>query len=215
MIKPYFLQRTFHIGCGNTTGTAFALHHDNIQYLVTAQHVVKDMTGNQIRVYYRGAWRYLPVEVIGVGNQNSDIDIAVLKPSVVLGPTNVNENIVTSSIDMKIGQRLYLLGFPLAMMGDSPYPDSPLPFVKSGVLSAVDKWHDTDFIYVDCIANHGFSGGPLIYYRDDAMPPATHVVGVMVKFRLDKDGHSNSGIGVAVDMRHVVGLINSNPNISI
>lgn len=213
MVKPFFLKGTFHIRCGNKSGTAFALNYEGWQYLVTALHVIEDISENMIEVFHDGSWKTLAVEIIGKGS--GEIDVAVLSSSVVLGPKGPNEELVVpSSTDMKIGQQLYLLGFPLGMMGASPYPVFPLPLVKSGILSGVDKWHGTDFIYVDCYANRGFSGGPLIYYQDQEMPPTTYVVGVMFRFEPDQDGR-NSGIGVAVDIRHAISLIHSNPRIPI
>ena len=46
MITSNVIHRTFHVGYGNTTGTAFVIDRDNRQYLNTARHVIKDFTSN-------------------------------------------------------------------------------------------------------------------------------------------------------------------------
>lgn len=205
MIPLYVLRSVFHIRCGETSGsgTAFTLNYNDWQYLVTARHVVESISGNTIDIFHDGEWKGLEVDVIGKGV--GEIDVAVLSSPLAIGP---RDTVVPAySTGMTIGQQVYFLGFPLDMRGGSPY-DFPYPLAKSGVLSGVDSWHGANLLYVDGHANRGFSGGPLIYYQNQTTN--MHIAGVITSFRIDPDS-VNSGIGIAVDIRHVIDLINSNP----
>ncbi len=205
MIPLYVLRSVFHIRCGETSGsgTAFTLNYNDWQFLVTARHVVETISGNRIDIFHDGEWKSLEVDVIGKGT--GEIDVAVLSSPLAIGPRDAV--VPASSTGMTIGQQVYFLGFPLGMRGGSPY-DFPYPLAKSGVLSGVDSWHGTKLLYVDGHANRGFSGGPLICFLDQT--PSVRIAGVITSFRIDPDS-VNSGIGIAVDIRHVIDLINSNP----
>ena len=205
MIPLYVLRSVFHIRCGETSGsgTAFTLNYNDWQYIVTARHVVEAFSGNTIEIFHDGKWKGLEVHVIGKGA--GEIDVAVLSSPLAIGPQDTA--VPASSTGMTIGQQVYFLGFPLGMKGGSPY-DFPYPLAKSGVLSGVDSWHGANFLYVDGHANRGFSGGPLICYHNQTLN--MQIAGVMTSYRIDPDS-VNSGIGIAVDIRHVIDLINSNP----
>ena len=204
MISLYVLRSVFHIRCGESSGsgTAFTLNYNDWQYLVTARHVVEAISGNTIEVFHDGAWKSLEVDVIGRGA--GEIDVAVLSSPLAIGPRDAI--IPASSAGITIGQQVYFLGSPLEMRGGSPY-DFPYPLAKSGVLSGVDSWHGANRLYVDGHANRGFSGGPLICYQDQTTN--IQIAGVITSFRIDPDS-VNSGIGIAVNIRHVIDLIDSN-----
>ena len=205
MIPLYVLRSVFHIRCGETSGsgTAFTLNYNDWQYLVTARHVVETISGNTIEIFHDGQWKSLQVDVIGEGD--GEIDIAVLSSPLAVGPRDAV--VSASSTGMTVGQQIYFLGFPLEMRGGSPY-DFPYPLAKSGVLSGVDSWHGTNLLYVDGHANRGFSGGPLLCYQNQTTN--IQIAGVITSFRIDPDS-VNSGIGIAVNIRHVIDLIDSNP----
>ena len=203
MIPLYLLRSVFHIRCGEASGTAFTLNYNNWQYLVTARHVIENISGSTIEIFHDGKWKGLEIDVIGEGAD--EIDIAVLSSPLAIGPQD--PVVPESSTGMTIGQQVYFLGFPLGMRGGSPY-EFPYPLVKSGVLSGVDSWHGTNLLYVDGHAHRGFSGGPLICYQNQS--PDIQIAGVVTSFRIDPDS-VNSGIGIAVDIRHVIGLIQQQP----
>jgi len=202
MIPLYVLRSVIHIRCGETSGTAFTLNYNDWQYLVTARHVVETISGNTIEIFHDGEWKGLEVNVIGKGS--GEIDVAVLSSPLAVGPRDTV--VPAPAAGMTIGQQVYFLGFPLGMRGGSPY-DFPYPLAKSGVLSGVDSWHGANLIYVDGHANRGFSGGPLICYHNQTNN--IQIAGVITSFQIDPDS-VNSGIGIAVNIRHVIDLINSN-----
>ena len=62
------------------------------------------------------------------------------------------------------GQQVYILGFPHGhdSGGAEINRGLPIPFVKSGVISAF-AFGDVKKIYIDTHANEGFSGGPVVF----------------------------------------------------
>ena len=104
MITSNVIHRTFHIRYGNATGTGFAIDRGNRQYLITARHVVKDITsGNSTAIFHEKQWKTLPVEVVGIGADA--IDVAVLACTVRLAPAHP---LVASSAGMAYSQPVLL-----------------------------------------------------------------------------------------------------------
>ena len=62
--------------------------------------------------------------------------------------------------------------------------DTSFPFIKKGILSAIDASNpDAIVLYVDGFNNHGFSGGPIVYY--DFGLHQYFIAGVVRGFRQD------------------------------
>ena len=77
IITSNVIHRTFLIRWNDSIGTGFALDLGSRQYLVTARHVVADISsGNTIDIFYNEGWKKLPVNVVGIGKD--DVDVAVL-----------------------------------------------------------------------------------------------------------------------------------------
>ncbi len=218
MVPLSLLRSTFHIRCNNATGTAFTLDYNGWEYIVTARHVVEDIfAGHAVEISFGDEWLALPVSLIGYGERG--IDVAVLSIDFKIGPP---ASFPASTEGMVIGQQVYFLGFPLGIQGGSPDDHVfPYPLAKSGVLCGVDSWNNSSILYVDCHANRGFSGGPLFFFKPDNHD--AHIAGVMIQYRIDQvrlgSGDQavdvqvgNAGIGIALDIRHVVDIINGNPN---
>ena len=76
MITANVIRRTFHIRYGGATGTAFAIDHGGKQYLVTARHVVPDITtGGTIDIFHDKQWKSIAVTVVGIGAGEKDIAV--------------------------------------------------------------------------------------------------------------------------------------------
>lgn len=231
MITSNVWLRTFFAKFGNSTGTAFTTEIDSRQYLVTARHVVEGIKSRDaIHIFHDRKWKKLDVQVIGIGEEESDI--AVLSPSLQLSPLLPLE---ASTDGLTLGQQLYFLGFPFGWDGGSEYLSNgyPMGFVKSGVLSAIIPGNPTK-IYLDAHVNEGFSGGPVVFVAGGH--PADQrtkfkLAGVVANFPtpilrpvvtangdqvLDKNNNpigirENPGFVVAIDIKHAVDLINQNP----
>ena len=107
MITANVFERTFHIGFGDSTGTAFTVEKDSRQYLVTARHVVEGITSDDIvNIFHERQWRKIRVNVIGVGK--GEVDVAVLATSMQLSPLVPLE---ASGDGLAYGQQVYFLGF--------------------------------------------------------------------------------------------------------
>ena len=221
MIHISLLRSTFNIRCGSSTGSAFAIRHNNQEFIVTARHNVEPIVASNddwatLEIFFKDSWASLYVSVIGWGQQDI-FDIAVLKiEGVDIGPPSF---IPATSGGLIVGQQVYLLGFPLGMQAGSPNDTVfPYPLVKSGVFCGSDSVYNPIQLFVDCFGNKGFSGGPLIFHpNNDHNKPC--IAGVFVQFMKDNVSlpsgdtvdFGNSGIGIAIDISHVVAIINGNP----
>ena len=233
MITANVSTRTFFLKFGNSTGTAFTIENDSKQYLVTARHVVEGINPHDaIHVFHDRQWKRLEVQVVGIGEDESDI--AVLSPSLQLSPTLPLE---ASADGLIWGQQLYFLGFPFGWDGGGEHITNgyPMPFVKSGVLSALIPGTPTK-IYLDAHVNEGFSGGPVIFQKGPTSKSPTpesrfKVAGIVVNYPtpmmrpvvgptgeqvFDQNNNpigirENPGFVVAIDIKHALELITQNP----
>ena len=228
MITNNVFQRIFHIRCGDATGTAFAIDHRAKQYLVTARHVFEGLpAGDLIQIVHDKRWISMPTKTVGIGDGKADV--AVLSCPIQLAPRNAIE--VTSE-GMIYGQELYFLGYPFGWDSgmEDVNRDFPMPFVKGGILSAIqlgDPW----LIYIDAHGNPGFSGGPVVFSEPGRRPRDFKVAGVVANSptpvlrpvvelqgeQANDEGDTtaffaeNQGFVVAVDIRHAVDIIDANP----
>lgn len=152
-------SRTFLIKFKNDYGTAFTIEVNNRQYLITARHVVEGIGDKgTIFIFHDSVWKPLEVKVIYCDEK--DIDIVVLIPPFQLSPTL---EIKTTNTGAMIGQDVYFLGFPYEWYSDFGFKNKfPFPFVKKGILSAVQI--KPDVLYLDGNSNRGFSGGPVVFF---------------------------------------------------
>ena len=229
MITTNVIQRTFHIRYGSITGTAFAIDRDNKQYLITARHVVKDITSDSsIAIFHERQWQNTSIQVVGIGA--GETDVAVLACPVRLAPPHPLE---ASSNGLIYGQPVYFLGFPFGWDGggETINRDFPIPFVKAGVVSSM-AYGEPSRIYVDGHNNKGFSGGPLVFLPNGRLGSEFRVAGVVANYPtpivepvVDSKGdpilapdnqpiayfQENQGLVVAFEIRHVTDLIEANP----
>ena len=229
MITTNVIQRTFHIRYGSITGTAFAIDRDNKQYLITARHVVKNITsGSSIAIFHERQWQNTSIQVVGIGA--GETDVAVLACPVRLAPPHPLE---ASSNGLIYGQPVYFLGFPFGWDGggETINRDFPIPFVKAGVVSSM-AYGEPSRIYVDGHNNKGFSGGPLVFLPNGRLGSKFRVAGVVANYPtpivepvVDSKGdpilgsdnqpiayfQENQGLVVAFEIRHVTDLIDANP----
>ena len=223
MMVTNVIYRTFLIRWGDDLGTAFTIDHASKQYLVTARHVVKGIkSGNVIKLFREGKWENLPVNVVGIGKEK-DMDVAVLACSIRLSPSFP---LVASLENLKIGQAVSFFGYPFGWGGGGEEINRgiPLPFVKAGIVSAM-VFGDVSKIYLDAHNNEGFSGGPVVFTLNRRSKDRWRVAGIIVNYQtpvlrpiVDLKGEAiggyireNSGIAVAIHIRHVVELIDANP----
>ena len=224
MVTTNVIQRTFCIRSRGASqqGTAFTLDRAGRHYLITARHVVGNVVPGQIiDIWHEGTWKSLRVNVAGLGQ--GEVDVAVLTPAVQLSPTHP---LAADSAGMYYGQQAYILGFPYGRHsgGEEINRGLPIPFVKAGVVSAM-TFDAIKKIYVDTHANEGFSGGPVVFQPQGARrdPHELRLAGVVAGYiQYHRSVHDavgnhladigeNTGIAIAIGIRHVTDLIDANP----
>ena len=133
------------------------------------------------------------------------------------------------------GQQVYFLGYPFGWDsgGQQINRGVPLPFVKGGIVSAMEVG-DVSRIFLDAHGNEGFSGGPVVFVPNGRpIGPNTDfkVAGIVVNYPtpcirpvVDRQGIptvneasepigilENPGFVVTINIRHTVELIDANP----
>ena len=230
MVPTQVFLRTFHIAWGNFTGTAFAIDRDGKQYLVTARHVVKGVeSGDTIKISNKQKWHEIAVNVVGIGK--GDVDVSVLACPLLLAAPDLT--LIASMGGLVYGQEVMFLGFPFGWDSSSKGLTSgfPLPFVKSGIVSAITL-ESPKSIYVDGHGNKGFSGGPVVFVRNGQPKKTYQVAGVVSYYPRpllepirNKDGEvildshgkptayfaENPGLVVAHHIGYATELIDLNP----
>lgn len=159
MITTNIIQRVFQARFPNRgDGTCFTVEVDQKQYIITAKHLARDITGEgDLCVYWKGEWHTISVKLIGHSNNN--VDISVLSANIQLSPTY---SAVPDDKGLVYGQDVYFLGFPY-LYRDSKFEEMnrgfPMPFVKKGIVSFMSESQ----LFLDGYNNPGFSGGPVIF----------------------------------------------------
>jgi hypothetical protein len=216
------LYRVLQLRLGATTGSAFTIEVDGKQYLITARHLLKDF-GNEgeIELWLEEKWSKMRARAIYPSK--GEVDIAALD----LGrPVTITFPLAASSGGLTLGQQVYFLGYPYGLGPSRTVPALPIPFLKSGIVSAMDdRDPQANVLYLDGQNNPGFSGGPIVFwhsesssfrvagvvrgYRNEALP-------VIKKKNLDNPRaeayndlytRANSGIVIGYDVRHIVEAI--------
>ena len=229
MITSNIIHRTFHIRWNDSTGTGFTVDRGSKQYLVTARHVVRGIeSGNAIKIFHDKEWKTLVVNVVGIGKGN--VDVAVLACSVRLSPSLP---LVASAVGLVYGQPVSFLGYPFGWDsgGERINRGVPLPFVKAGIVSAME-FGDVSRIFLDAHGNKGFSGGPVVFVPYGQPQNELCVAGIVTSYPIPKFlpivdsngdtitdrrgkpiGHvkENPGFVVAIDIKHALELIDANP----
>lgn len=205
------------------TGSAFTIELDGRQYLITARHNVKDLAAaGALELWIGGRWtQAAPVRVFYPANET--VDIAALD----LGrPVTITFPLEPTSAGLTLGQQVYFLGYPFGLSTSGPPGFGEIPFLKSGIVSAIDARNpEATLLYVDGQNNPGFSGGPIVFWHAES--GGFRVAGVVSGYRneplpvlREKDlrdpgarayndlyTRANSGIVVAYDIKHIVEAI--------
>jgi hypothetical protein len=216
MILSNILYRTFFIKA-EQYGTAFTIHVDGIEYLITARHLLKQAVQNfELKLFFQNVWHGLPTTVVGHGKD--EVDISVLRVPNPLSSAHLE--VIPSMGELVFGQDIFFLGFPYKMWNDVGELMGGLPcaFAKKGTVSSLG-FGDPQVLYIDAINNEGFSGGPL-FFSPIGRPNEVRIAGVVSKFRtehetvLDAEGNLtemsvpfNTGFLVAYGIKHVFDII--------
>lgn len=204
MVPTNILQRTFHIAHNGESGTAFTVEISDLQYIVTAAHVVKGLqSGSKLSVMHRGEW--LSIDIGEVWVSPIGADIALISPNKQLSP--VHPILVGSASSFYLSQQIYFLGFPYGLRLDlGPLNnDFPVPFVKTGIVSSFTTAGDgSQIVFGDGHNNPGFSGGPIVTIGRDNQ---VHVIAVVSGYRYNDDPVLLNGEQTGLTYRANTGLV--------
>jgi S1-C subfamily serine protease len=205
------------------TGSAFTIEVDGKQYLITARHNVKDPAAvAALELWIDGRWTPAAAARV-LYPANGAVDIAALD----LGrPVTITFPLEPTSAGLTLGQQVYFLGYPFGLSTSGPPGFGEIPFLKSGIVSAIDARNpEATVLYVDGQNNPGFSGGPIVFWHTES--GGFRVAGVISGYRnealpvlREKDlrdpnarayndlyTRANSGIVVGYDIKHIVEAI--------
>jgi S1-C subfamily serine protease len=220
------LYRLLRIRTATSTGSAFTIEVGGKQYLITARHLLTGFGGEgEIELWIDGKWNRNRARAIYPFREA--VDIAALDLGRLITVTFPLE---PSSGGLALGQQVYFLGYPdgLGTPGISPVPPGfgEIPFLKSGIVSAVDdRDPEAGILYLDGQNNPGFSGGPIVFwhtasrgfrvagvvrgYRNEALPVLRQKDLANPEARAYNDLYTraNSGIVIGYDIRHIVDAI--------
>lgn len=217
MVTSNILNRTLFIRAADY-GSAFVIDIDDVEYIVTAKHLLpKDTQISTIQIRRNSSWTTYPVKEIG--RALGEIDIAVLKAEGRL--TNGYYPAPADMGGLSLGQDVHFVGFPYKLEGDVGYIEDgrPLGYVKKGAVSVLDSPNHLALV-LDAINNEGFSGGPVVFAPIGSHPTELKIAAVVSKYRTEQeavisaDGEEtgdivnyNTGFLYAYSIRHAVDLI--------
>ncbi|ASW53959.1 S1C family serine protease [Plantactinospora sp. KBS50] len=164
-------------GNGSTaTGSGFAV--DNLQHIITNDHIVARGNGSAVVVETPDG-RRMPAVVVG-HDPNSDIAVLKVPPEAHLNPLALAKPGAT-----RVGEPVLAVGSPLGLAGT----------VTAGIVSALDRpvrlgTSRHTAVQTDASINPGNSGGPLVNARGEVVGVNTAIATL--------DGSGSIGIGFAI-----------------
>jgi len=216
MITSNILNRTLFIHSAEY-GSAFIIDVDNVEYIVTAKHLLPNTLVSSIQIRRNHAW--VTHSVMEIGRAPGEIDIAVLK---------IHDQLVDSYLPapadmdgLTLGQDVFFIGFPYKLEGEVGLllDGRPLGYVKKGTVSVFNSPNHPALV-LDAINNEGFSGGPVVFAPIGMPSNDLRFAAVVSKYRtenepvLSADGlptgdiiSYNTGFLYAYSIRHAVDLI--------
>jgi S1-C subfamily serine protease len=204
MVPTSILERTFHIAFGNQTASAFTIEVENLQYLVTAKHVLDGWRDDlSVQIMRNKEWSNLTIKNVWLAP--SDADVALISLSSQLSPTH--DIVVGGALSFFLSQQMYFLGYPFGLRLDFGQVNShyPLPFVKTGIVSGFSlRGAGSQILFCDGHNNPGFSGGPMITIDPDRR---VHVIGVVSGYRHHDDPILYNGAETGLTHRSNTGLV--------
>ena len=158
----------------------------------------------------------------------------MLPSLLLLSRLSPSHPLTASAAHLGYGQPVSFLGYLFGQDGGGEQINRgvPLPFVKAGIVSAME-FGDVFRIFLDAHGNKGFSGGPVVFVPYGQSNNELRVAGIVSSLYpyasllpiVDRQGNpitgqgggpfghvrENPGIVVAIGIKHAVDLIDANP----
>jgi S1-C subfamily serine protease len=189
--------------------SGFIVDRNGRQYVVTAKHFAKYMTGRDtVEIFVNGGWVRSACFLVGHGK--GELDISVFTFSQPTTSKALEQTPIISSKDtLDAGSEVWSLGFPLGYMFDDPSRNYPYPLIKHGYLSTQNG--DPVLYYFDGFCNPGFSGCPVFGVNSQGSLRLIGVVSSRLKESDDPKAEANSGIYIAYSAKYAQVIIDENP----
>lgn len=216
------LSQVYMFASDTLQGTCFGVDYENQRFIITAKHIFKRNLKNDttVNISIIVNNQIMNLKAKYYINKDENIDIAVLKLSVILN-SNPSINIVSGGA-LTLAQDVYFLGYPsigginFSGLGVNNFP---IPLVKKAIISGwidLNKKDSVAILLLDGHNNPGFSGGPVIYY--DNSNNMLHVAGVISGYYFQENEiigdktkmlsfKENSGIISCIDIKGAVDII--------
>jgi len=154
------LGRTFFIR-NRQCGTAVIVEYKQRSYLITANHLITEPFNNELYLKNKEGWYiWHGLKLIA---RDEKLDVAVFDFP-YLNNTEKNTFLLDDS-GLHIGQHVHFLGFPLMMeeyIELEHLDQKPMPFQRGAIVSMITS----SKLILDGINNVGFSGGPVVFYKN-------------------------------------------------
>lgn len=196
-------------------GTGMVVRKGRLDFLVTAAHGVlpSDVVDFQIGSVNSLGFKELKLERVDEWEASSPDDVAVFKLSDWQGTALPVDRLDMNGISL--AQDVLIIGYPDGTPFVSKIAGKPeglpapnyasIPMVKHGILAAVDseKVGNTKRLYLDLVANPGFSGGPVLFRHRKT--DQTLVAGMVIQTaRLATDQADDADVSPFVDISTAV-----------
>ncbi len=156
------LKRVYRFKAGTQSGASFSIDFNESTYLISARHLLRDLKDEKHpQILMETGWKDITTEPIFPRDKN--VDIVAYKLSDSVHPTLPLEPLLGK---ITISQSVYFIGYPhgLASVGPIGGKLVEIPFIKSGILSAVMSFNPNAVVmFIDGHNNRGFSGGPVVF----------------------------------------------------
>lgn len=189
---------------GRSSGSGFFFHYNNIDYLVTAYHVLynagnlrcKKILASTLNLYSTQEERIMfeidPLQTVILESQSEDLAIIPMgsfnkfdfykQVTAVsdekLKPTSIGIKLTKNYSDLRIANSVFLIGFPTSLFSTTNKNFDPgKPLMRKGIISGFNL-EDNTFI-IDCFAYYGNSGCPIIEISEDNK---INIIGIVSKY---------------------------------
>jgi serine protease Do len=181
LVGPVVVRIELIFGSSRSTGTGIIISNNG--YILTANHVVENVTAANITL---PTGERFTSTVVG---RNTNRDIAIVK--INSSRTDFPVAVIGSSSNTSIGESVMASGYALALDGNTTY--------SMGIVSAFRVYDGLNYIQTDTPINPGNSGGPLFNMNGQ-------VIGINVGKLV---GTNVNDIGLAVPIDECKSLIQS------
>lgn len=232
LINNFSFSTFLSVDFGDSSGSGFRIRHNNIDFIVTARHVIykKDFLREDLwiksRNYYgtdaEGYSAKITLSEKNVfGFHNLDIVVIKLAEQFNYEIVNIGTDISIATVEdidcfdaITIARNILLVGYPSSLTIDDFY-DVDRPLLRTGITAGKNVSNNT-FI-VDSVAYYGVSGGPILQIDGERNIKIIGIVSRFVPFitewrnkheaSISRQEFFNSGYAVCIPLDKIIEIV--------